>query len=53
MTILSRFAEPRMLVGRVIHHQVDEDADATLLGGVGEFHEVAERAVGRINPVVV
>ena len=42
-----------MLVGGVIDDQVDDDADAALLAAVGELDEVAERAVARIDVVVV
>jgi hypothetical protein len=37
----------------VVHHQIDEDADAALLGAVGELDEIAERAVTRIDVIVV
>ena len=37
----------------MIHHEVDDDANSALLGGVGEFDEVAERAVARIHLVIV
>ena len=42
-----------MLVGGVVDDEIDDDADAALLGAVGELDEVAERAVARIDAVVV
>ena len=42
-----------MLVGGVVDDEVDDHADAALLGAVGELDEVAERAVARIDAVVV
>ena len=51
--IAARLLEPGMLVGGVVDHQVDEDADAALFAAVGELDEIAERAVARIDAVVV
>ena len=51
--IAPRLLEPGMLVGGVIDHEIDDDADAALLGAVGELDEIAERAVARIDAVVV
>ncbi len=42
-----------MLVGRVVHDKVDDDTDAALLAAVGEFDEVSERAIARIDAVIV
>ena len=42
-----------MLVRGVVDDEVDEHADAALLGAVGELDEIAERAVARIDAVVV
>ena len=42
-----------MLVGGVVDDEIDEHADAALLGAVGELDEIAERAVARIDAVVV
>ena len=42
-----------MLVGGVVDDEVDDDADAALLAAMGELDEVAERAVARIDAVVV
>src|SRR5262249_47189568 len=45
--------KPRVLIGGVIDDEVDEDADAALPRRRGEIGEVAERAVARIDRVVV
>ena len=42
-----------MLVGGVVDDEIDDDADAALLAAMGEFDEVAERAVARIDAVIV
>ena len=42
-----------MLVGGVVDDEVDEDAHAALIAGVGELDEVAEGAVAGIDVVVV
>src|SRR5215469_15401212 len=42
-----------MLVGGVVDDEVDEDAEAALIAGMGEFDEVAERAVAWVDVVVV
>ena len=42
-----------MLIGGVVHDEVDEDANAALLGAMGEIDKIAERAVARIDAVVV
>ena len=46
-------AKPGVLVGGVIDDEVDDDADAALLAAMGEFDEIAERAVSRIDAVIV
>ena len=45
--------EPRMLVRGVVHDEVDQHAHAALLRAVRELDEIAERAVARIDAVVV
>jgi hypothetical protein len=42
-----------MLIGGVIDHQVDDDANPPLLGTVGELDEVAQCPMGGIHAVVV
>ena len=42
-----------MLVRGVIDDEVDDDADAALLAAMGELDEIAERAVARIDAVIV
>jgi hypothetical protein len=37
----------------VIDHEIDDDANSTLLGGVRELDKVAERAVARVDIIVV
>jgi hypothetical protein len=51
--ILARRLEPGMLVRGVVDDEIDEHADAALLGAVGELDEVADGAVARIDAVVV
>ena len=53
LRILARLLEPGMLVRGVVDDEIDEHADAALLGAVGELDEVAEGAVARIDAVVV
>ena len=53
----ARRLEPRVLVGRVVHDEVDDHPDAALVRRVDELHEVAERAelrqhVGEVADVV-
>ena len=48
-----RLAKPGMLVGRVVDDEIDDDADAALLAAMGEFDEVAQRAVAGIDAVIV
>ena len=42
-----------VLVGRVVHHQVDQDPNPALLRRVRELHEIAESAVARIDIVII
>ncbi len=42
-----------MLVGRVVHDEVDDDLEPALLRLLHELDEVAERAVSWIDAVVV
>ena len=42
-----------MLVGSVIDNEVDDYADAALLAAMGELDKIAERAVARIDAVVI
>ena len=49
----SRLSKPGVLVGGVIDDEIDDHADAALLAAMGEFDEVAERAVARIDAVIV
>jgi hypothetical protein len=51
--VLARLLEPRVLVRRVVDHEVDEHTYATLLRAVGEFDKIADRAVARIDAVIV
>ncbi len=48
-----RLAKPGMLVGGVVDDEVDDDADAALPAAMGEFDEVAERAVTGIDTVII
>ncbi len=45
--------EPRVLVGGVVDDQVDDDADAAVVGGADHLDEVAQAAVPRVDAVVV
>ena len=42
-----------MLVGGVVDDEIDDHADAALLAAMGEFDEVAERAIARVDAVIV
>lgn len=42
-----------VLVRGVVDDEIDDDADAALLAAMGEFDEVAERAVTGIDAVIV
>ena len=45
--------KPGVLVRGVIDHEIDDDAHAALLRAVGELDEIAQRAVARIDAVIV
>jgi hypothetical protein len=45
--------EPRMPVGGVVHHEVDDHAHAAVVRGAQHLHHVAQRAVAGIDAVVV
>jgi len=51
--IATGFLKPRMLVGCVIHDQVDEHPHAALLAPPGKLNEIAKSAIARIDAVVV
>src|SRR5690606_37410415 len=51
--IASRRAEPGMLIRGVVYHQVDQHANAALVGAVGELDKIAKRAEAGIDVVVV
>ena len=53
MGVAPRLPEPVVLVRGVVDHQIDDDADATLLCPVRELDEVAERAVASIDVVII
>ena len=42
-----------MLIRSVVHHQVNQHAHAALPAAVSELHEVANRPIPRIDPVVI
>ena len=42
--IVARFLKPRMRLGGVVHHQVGDDADASLVSGVEQRHEIVDGA---------
>jgi hypothetical protein len=42
-----------VLIGSVVHDEVDEDAHAALLAAPGEFNKVAEGAVAGVDAVVI
>ncbi|GIW54052.1 MAG: hypothetical protein KatS3mg082_0456 [Nitrospiraceae bacterium] len=48
-----RFLKPRMLIGRMVQHQVRDHADAAPVGVVEERPHVLERAVIRIDAPVI
>src|SRR3954464_15901433 len=45
--------EPRMLIGRVVDHQLDQNLDATTMRRPHESFEVAERSITRVDAFVV
>jgi hypothetical protein len=51
--IATRLPEPGVPVGRVVDHEIDDDANPALLGAVSKLHEVAERAVTLVDVVIV
>src|SRR5215207_8514837 len=53
LTTHPRRFEPRMLIGSVLHDQIDDDANAALAGRSREVDEVAERAEPSIHAVIV
>jgi hypothetical protein len=42
-----------MLVGCVVNHEIDNDANAALRSSVSEFNKIAERAVGWIDTEII
>src|ERR1700730_16494520 len=46
-------AKPGMGIRGVIDDEIDNDANASLPAAVSEFHEVTERAVSRIDTIMV
>jgi hypothetical protein len=50
---LSRILKPWVFVGCVIDHEIDQYADATLLRALGELDKIAQRAVSRVDAVVI
>ena len=42
-----------MLVGGVVHYQIDQNTNAVLFCAVGKLDEIAERTVPRIDIVIV
>jgi hypothetical protein len=51
--VLARLLEPPVLIRRVVDDEVDEHPYAALLRAVGEFDKIADRAVARIDAVIV
>ena len=45
--------QPRVLVRRVIDDKVDEHTYAALLRSMGEFDKIADRAITRIDAVII
>jgi hypothetical protein len=45
--------EPRMFVGRMIYDEIDDHADAALFAAVRKFDEIPQRAVARVDAVIV
>ena len=48
-----RRLEPRVLVGRVVHHQVDDDPHAPVVGGAHDLDELSEGTQPGIDAVEV
>jgi hypothetical protein len=42
-----------MRIGGMVDDEIDDDADAALPAAMGEFDEVAERAVSRVDAIIV
>ena len=53
LRIATRFLEPEVFIGGVVDHQVDEHAHPALLAALGKLDEIAQRAVSRIDTIVV
>ena len=53
VAIAARLLEPRVLVRRVVDHEVHDHLDAAVVGGAHEIDELAEASEARIDPVVV
>src|ERR1700743_3750523 len=51
--VMSSFLEPWVLIGSVVDNQIDQNSHSTLFAAMGEFHEVPEIAISRVNPIVV
>src|SRR5262249_42594198 len=51
--VLARLFEPRVLVRRVVDDEVDEHTYAALLRSMGKFDKIANRAVTRIDAVII
>ena len=37
----------------MVDHEIDQHPDAALLGGMGEFDKIAQRAIARIDTVII
>ena len=53
LRIAARFLKPAVLVRGMVHHEIDQHADAALLCGVRELDEITQGAVGRIDAVEI
>ena len=42
-----------MLIGGVIHYQVDQHPQSALFAALGKLHEIPQRTVARIHSVVI
>ena len=51
--VFFRLQEPRMLIGRVVEHEVHDDADAALLRFRDQAFHVRHRAIRRVDAFVV
>src|SRR6185437_10969044 len=49
----SSVAKPGVGIRGVIDDEIDDDANAALSAAVGEFHEIAERAVSLVDTIIV